>query len=131
MVKHFKNFDEWNVNKKAIDGLENKKTFHEREVWFIKIGENIGFEENGKGVDFLRPVVVYKKFSKNVFLGIPLTKTVKEGKFYREFNFKGQKSFAILSQIRLFDSKRLVYMMGRMSGGDYRKLKEKLIALLQ
>lgn len=126
-----KDFDGWNTNKKVIDSLDNKKTFHEREVWFIKIGENIGFEQNGKGKDFLRPVVVYKKFSKNVFLGIPLTKTVKQGKFYGEFNFKGQKSFGILSQIRLFDSKRLAYVMGRMSGGDYKRLKEKLIELLQ
>ena len=126
-----KNFDEWNIHKKVIDSIENKKTFHEREVWFIKIGENVGFEQNGKGAEFLRPVIVYKKFSKNVFLGIPLTKTVKEGKFYSRFEFKGQTSFAILSQIRLFDSKRLAYPIGRMSGGDYKKLKEKLIKLLQ
>ena len=35
-----KDFDQWNIHKKVIDSLENKKTFHEREVWFIKIGEN-------------------------------------------------------------------------------------------
>ena len=117
--------------KKIIDGSENKKTFHEREVWFIKIGENVGFEQNGKGDEFLRPVVVYKKFSKNVFLGIPLTRTIKDGKFYSSFDFKGQRSVAILSQIRLFDSKRLSYATGRISKGDYGKLKEKLIELIQ
>src|SRR3989338_11438777 len=110
---HKKDFDKWNTIKKVIDNAENKKTFHEREIWFIKIGENVGFEQNGKGAEFLRPVIVYKKFSKNVFLGIPLTKTVKEGKFYSGFKFKNQTSFAILSQIRLFDSKKLVYSIGR------------------
>jgi len=126
-----KDFDGWNVQKKITDCAENKKTFHEREIWFIKIGENIGFEQNGKGEEFLRPVIIYKKFSKNVFLGIPLTRVIKEGRFYSSFDFKGQVSNAILSQIRLFDSKRLFYTIGRLSNGDYRKLKEKLIDLIQ
>ena len=128
---YIKDFDGWNIQKKAIDSLENKRTFHEREVWFIKVGENVGFEQNGKGEEFLRPVIVYKKFSKNVFLGIPLTKTTKEGKFYRSFEFKGERSNAILSQIRLFDSKRLKYKIGKMSVGDYTGVKEKLIDLIQ
>lgn len=126
-----KNFDGWNIQKKMIHDMENKKSFHEREVWFIKIGENVGFEQNGKGEEFLRPVIVYRKFSKNVFLGIPLTKVFKEGKFYSNFIFQGRKSNAILSQIRLFDSKRLSYSIGRMSKGDYNRVKEKLIELIQ
>lgn len=126
-----KDFDSWNGQKKVLDSLRNKKTFHEREIWFIKIGENIGFEQNGKGDEFLRPVIILKKFSKNVFVGIPLTKTVKDTKFYASFTFKGITSSAILSQIRLFDSKRLAYPIGRMSQGDYDVVKQKLIALLQ
>lgn len=126
-----KDFDAWNIQKKNIHHLGNKKTFHEREIWFIAIGENVGFEQNGKGKEFLRPVVVYKKFSRNVFLGIPLTKTEKEGKFYDSFDFQRKRSTAILSQVRLFDSRRLKYMVGKMSGGDYKRLKEKLIELIQ
>ncbi len=130
-AEYKKDFDSWNVQKKITNSAENKKTFHEREVWFIKIGENVGFEQNGKGEEFLRPVIVYKKFSKNVFLGIPLTKANKEGRFYLSFDFKGQKSNAILSQIRLFDSKRLKYKIGKMSVGDYSGVKRKLIELIQ
>lgn len=126
-----KDFDRWNIQKKITDNTENKNTFHEREIWFIKVGENVGFEQNGKGEEFLRPVIVYKKFSKNVFLGIPLTKAIKEGRFYSSFDFQGKKSNAILSQIRLFDSKRLKYKIGKMSVGDYSRVKEKLIALMQ
>lgn len=126
-----KDFDGWNIQKKIIDSVENKKTFHEREVWFTKIGENIGFEQNGKGEEFLRPVIVYKKFSRNVFLAIPLTKAIKEGRFYHSFKFHGKTSTAILSQIRLFDSKRLLYSIGRISEGYYGGLKEKLIELMQ
>ncbi|MFA5830210.1 MAG: type II toxin-antitoxin system PemK/MazF family toxin [Candidatus Paceibacterota bacterium] len=126
-----KDFDLWNKEKKRIDITDNLKTFHEREIWFISIGENIGFEQNGKGEKFLRPVIVLKKFSKNVFLGVPLTKTEKTGKFYADFEFQNKRSTAILSQIRLFDSRRLKYILGKMSVGDYRKIKEKLIGLIR
>ena len=66
-----------------------------------------------------------------MLLGIPLTKSEKKSKFYYSFQFKNQNSTAILSQIRLFDSKRIFYSIGRMSKGDFRKLKEKLIELIQ
>ena len=98
---------------------------------FCIIGENVGFEQNGKGNSFLRPVLVYKKFSPDVFLGIPLTSQEKKGNFYHSFELKNQASTAILSQIRLFDTKRLEYLHGRISRGDFNKLKEKLIELLQ
>ena len=128
---HEKNFDEWNTQKKLVDEVVKKAFFHERAVWFLRIGENIGFEQNGKGNSFLRPVLVYKKFSPDVFLGIPLTSQEKEGKFYHSFVLKEQTSTAILSQIRLLDSKRLEYLHGRISRGDFNKLKQKLIELLQ
>ena len=131
MNNYKKDFDSWNIQKKDTDKNDNKKTFHEREIWFIKIGENIGFEQDGKGNEFLRPVIVYKKFSKNVFVGLPLTKANKDGKFYCQFEFKDKKSTAILSQVRLFDTKRLKYKIGKMSVGDYGIVKRKLIELLQ
>ena len=126
-----KNFTKWNKEKVKIDSIKNLRSFHDREIWFIKIGENIGFEQNGKGAQFLRPVIIYKKFSKNMFLGIPLTTTKKKGRFYHAFVFKNKESAALLSQIRLFDSKRLSHLVGRMSNNDFDGVKEKLIELLQ
>ncbi len=130
-MNYKKNFDKWNIRKKEIDSERSLKSFHEREIWFVNIGENVGFEQNGKGDEFLRPVIVYKKFSKNIFLGIPLTTTEKKSKFYVNFKFKDKNSTAILSQIKLFDVKRLKYKTGRMSQGDFKKVKIKLIELLQ
>lgn len=126
-----KRFDDWNSKKKHINSEKNIKMFKERDIVFLSIGENVGFEQNGKGKDFLRPVLVYKKFSHNVFLGIPLTKTQKHTKFYFSFSFKGQNSTAILSQIRLFDAKRVMYFYGRLGRETFGKLKKKLIEVLQ
>lgn len=35
--------------------------FNEREVWWCAIGVNVGYEIDGKGKDFARPVLVLKK----------------------------------------------------------------------
>ncbi len=123
-------FDNWNQTKKKI---ERKKRiyFHIREIWFIKIGKNIGDEQDGKGENFLRPVLILKKFNKNIFLGIPLTSSSKKGKFYFNFQFlEDIKSIAILSQIRLFDAKRLAYCKGKIKNKDFKNLKKKLCKVI-
>jgi GDP-L-fucose synthase len=126
-----KNFDSWNNLKKTIH--HNKKTigFSQYEIIFMKIGTNIGYEQDGKGKDFLRPVLVYKKFNNNVFYGIPLTSKAKNNKFHFEFEYKKNiKSFAILSQLRLFDIKRAKYKDGKISKKDFFKLQDKLQELI-
>ncbi len=127
-----KPFDKWNNQKKIVDARKNTKTIKERDILFLQIGENVGFEQNGKGDKFLRPVLVYKKFSNHLFLGIPLTsQEKKKSHFYAEFSFKNKKSIAILSQIRLFDSKRIEYCIGQVGRDTFSNIKKKLIALLQ
>ena len=130
-MSHQKDFEKWNKQKVETEAYVNKKAFKERQLWMISMGENIGHEQCGKGGDFLRPVIVFKKFSKDLFLGIPLTTTIRRARFYCNFPFHGSESSAILSQIRLYDAKRLRYKKGMISLGDYSRVKNKLIALLQ
>ncbi len=126
-----KDFDKWNKRKKELDIKTNTKTFKERDVFFLNIWENVWYEQNWKGEKFLRPVLVYKKFSHNLFLWIPLTSKKKIWKYYLEFNLKNKTSIAILSQIKLFDSKRIEYFFWKTSKWNFNKIKEKLIELLQ
>jgi mRNA-degrading endonuclease toxin of MazEF toxin-antitoxin module len=74
---------------------------------------------------------VLKKFNNEICLVIPLTKTLKDGIHYFIFDFKGQKSCAILSQIRLIDTKRLKYKTGDIERQAYKNLKQKLKRLLE
>ena len=126
-----KDFNKWNNLKQSIEKFSKTKIIKDRDIIFLSMGENIGFEQNGKGDEFLRPVIVCKKFSQNTFLGIPLTKSNKSGKFYFPFLFKNTESKAILSQIRLFDTKRIKYSYGRLGRETFKQLKNKLIELLQ
>lgn len=100
------------------------------------MGANVGFEQDGNGVDFLRPVVILRKFNNEIFWGIPLTKaqkkiTKKAEKYYYSFSFiTDTKSVAILSQMRLIDGRRLNNKIGEVPKADFKNLTEKLKDLL-
>ena len=126
-----KDFKEWHDKKSRINENENRPHFHEREIWWCSLGVNVGFEQDGSGKDFLRPVIVFKKFNNEIFWGIPLTHTEKNTAFYFQFSVeKGILSAGILSQIRLIDASRLSHKLGDMPGVDFEALKKKFKALL-
>ena len=125
-----KDFDRWNEKKKAANDSEIEIYFYEREIWWCAIGVNVGFEQDGKGERFARPVLVLKKYSKNVFVGIPLTTAKRESKYHHSFPFLGGISTALLSQVRLFDSKRLLVKMGRISKDEYEEVRKRVKSIL-
>lgn len=125
-----KNFGVWCGSKKDLHDNKTRVFFSEREIWSASLGTNIGFEQDGKGERFLRPVIVLKKFNNQVLWCIPLTRNQKKGKYYFSFSFMSQVSVAILSQIRLIDSKRLQYKIGTMGQDNFAEIKEKLRQLL-
>lgn len=90
------------------------------------MGKNLGDEENGKGTEFSRPVLIIKKFNNNLFVAIPLSTSLKDKHCYYGFDFKGKKQSAILSQIRLFDSKRLAERMGMIGKMQFQGIKDKV-----
>jgi mRNA interferase MazF len=105
--------------------------FKERDIFWAKIGQNVGFEQNGKGKEFTRPVLVVKKYSKNMFLSVPLSTTIRDGSFFFQFNFKEKISTALLIQNRLMSTKRLVKKMGKIDEENFERLKVKLIELIK
>ncbi|OGJ01433.1 hypothetical protein A3I95_00885 [Candidatus Nomurabacteria bacterium RIFCSPLOWO2_02_FULL_44_12] len=131
-----KDYKDWHKKKSIINSIENRAFFHEREIWFCYIGENVGFEQDGTGEDYLRPVVIIRKFNNEIFWGIPLTKSIKNkkrkaDKYYYSFSFiPSIISTAILSQIKLIDAKRLSRHIGQISDSNFTDLIEKLKALL-
>ena len=126
-----KDFQKWHIQKDNIHGFKVRPFFHEREIWSCSVGVNIGFESDGKGEKFLRPVLVVKKFNNESLWGVSLSKTQNNGKYYYPFVFvEGLTSEANLSQLRLIDSKRLNYKLGTMDERLFQELKEKLRQLL-
>ncbi len=126
-----KNFDKWNALKITLHNNKKEQFFKERDIFWASIGVNIGFEQDGKGEIFSRPVLIVKKYSKNIFFGIPLSTQIKEGSFFFDFELEGQKSNALLVQARIYDAKRLENKIGKISHDDFERLKMKLGELLE
>ena len=126
-----KDFKKWHDKKDNIDKIDKRPFFHEREIWFCHLGVNVGFEQDGSGDDFQRPVIIIRKFNNEVCWVVPLSKTEKRNKYYSPFNFDETViSVAILSQIRLLDVKRLSRKIGEISENDFSQLINKIKALL-
>lgn len=124
-----KDFDGWHKKKSEIDESNKRILFHEREVWFVSLGLNVGHEQNG-GKGFLRPVVIVKKFNDTLYWAVPLTKANKIGKYYMPVLVANTPSVAILSQLRLMDVKRLDHKMGVVNENEFGVLKTRLTRFL-
>ena len=78
-----KDFHLWNDTKKRVNGLDASTIyFNKREIWWCHFGANIGNEQDGKGPKFMRPVLIYKKFSRSLCLAMPLSTKVASGSFF-------------------------------------------------
>jgi hypothetical protein len=82
-----------------------------RECWWCSLGANVGREQDGKNRSFERPVLIFRKFSRETFFGMPISGSVKAGKHYFPFSHDGADNVIIMSQLRLLDSKRLLQKM--------------------
>ena len=103
-------FDDWNNSKKKTHYKENNVGFKEREIFWARIGQNIGAEEFGKGNEFQRPVLIIRKLTSHIFIGIPLTSTIKDNDYFHTFEYDSKKgkvsSTAMILQLKTFDKKR-------------------------
>jgi mRNA-degrading endonuclease toxin of MazEF toxin-antitoxin module len=125
-------FDKWNELKKKLNDRKINLKFKARDIFFMSIGKNIGSEQLGKGEEFLRPILVYKKLGEYYFLGIPLTSQEKVGSYYFPFKYKKDKlSVAMLNQIRTFDIRRHKYHDGYINRKLFKKLEEKMIEFMR
>ncbi len=129
-------FSQWNQQKINTHFSQKIIGIKERDIVFVRMGQNIGYEQDGKGDEFLRPVVIFKKFNKNMFLGLSLTTKQKENKFHFEFSYTNKNGLkitnsAIISQLKIFDTKRAKYKAGMISKSDFQELYEKMMEVLK
>ncbi len=108
MREIFERYINWTKIKVRIHVSDKKLPFaHEREIWWASIGENIGYEQNGKHELYERPVLVLKRFNSSVFWGLPITSKRKENKYYFSIKYNNKDYSIILSQLKLMSTKRL------------------------
>lgn len=127
-----KDFLTWHKKKQEIHDAAIRRFYHEREVWWCSLGLNVGFEMDGKGEDFARPVLIIKGFSVETFIGVPLTTRKKKSVYYAEVNLgDGVYRQAALSQVRMIDTKRLQEKIGTLGRKQFRKIKQAVLKMLK
>jgi mRNA interferase MazF len=125
-----KKFLEWiGLKEKLHTQNYEPPLFKENEVWWCYIGENIGVEINGKSKNFARPVLVFKKYDKYSFLGLPLSTKNKIGSWYAPVYFLGIPQVVILCQSRVFDYRRLDKRMGELDALGISSVRDAFVTL--
>ena len=97
--------------------------FKETEIWGCHVGLNAGVEVFGKGDQFARPVLVFKKLNAKSFLGIPLTSQLKNGSWYVPMQCNGKEARAILSQVKILDKGRLMKRIETIQESEFIRIK--------
>lgn len=127
----FKRFIDWIYLKNNIDKKERFIQIKEGEVYWCFLGENIGDEENGKGDVFRRPVLVFKKFNNSIFWGIPMSTKNKDSIYYVKVLLKDVEQSAMVSQLRILDTKRLDVNIGYISKIDFLRVQDSVINIIK
>ena len=125
-----KDFDKWNTVKKETH-IEESRLYTVREIWWCRLGANVGFEQDGSGRLFLRPVVIARAFGPDICLILPLTASEQKHPLRISVgDVQGRQATALLSQMRIIDTRRLVEKVGFMNKQVFTELKKTLKDLL-
>ncbi len=132
-----KKYDEWNEIKKQTQQIDFKLGIKPREIYWTKIGFNIGNEEYGKGDEFVRPVIIIRQLTHDLFIGVPTTTTNKDNNDYfhkisyieKTSNTQVNSSAMILQQ-KVFSKKRLLSKIGTVKKEEFSKIVIKLKRLI-
>ena len=85
-----------------------RRYYKEGEIFWVSVGMNIGQEQNGKGLNFTRPVLVVKGYNERLFFGLPLSNTKRRGPYYYPITLDGEERAILLSQGSKYDTARII-----------------------
>ena len=127
IADYIKYFKDWFKLKTFLWNKQSKVIFKQGDIWWCSLGMNVGEEVIGKGDKFTRPVLIFRKFTSNSFLGLPLTKQEKKGTWYVEITIHGEKRWVMLNQARVLDRKRLTSRIGVLDDTDFKKVRSRFL----
>jgi len=120
-----KDFGNWNAKKEKIHESEEGKLYHAREIWWCSLGINVGFEQDGDGAEYQRPVLILKGLSKDTCLILPLTTSSNKHPMRISVGKVDNKSASvIISQMRVVDTKRFINKIGFLEKEFFEKIRK-------
>lgn len=129
-------YDRWNEIKKETNKSQRRIGIKPREIYWTKIGHNIGNEQYGKGKDFARQVIIIRQLTSDLFVGVPTTTSQKvDNDYFHKINYiddldRNIHSSAMILQQKVFSKKRLLSKIGKIDTKTFEEIKIKLIRLI-
>lgn len=125
-----KDFDAWNEVKKKTDE-EQPRLYTVRELWWCRLGVNVGTEQDGKGEWFVRPCVILRAFGPDACLVAPLTTSTREHPLRIAVGMvEGRDARANISQLRVIDTRRLERKIGFLEQDMFERVRKAARGLL-
>ncbi|MDR1088998.1 MAG: type II toxin-antitoxin system PemK/MazF family toxin [Coriobacteriales bacterium] len=127
-----KDYQNWMKTKARIHNDALKPSiFKKGEIWVCNVGENVGHENDGKGVQYTRPVLIIQKYGNMSCPVLPLSATQRRGYYYFPFDgHSGKTSVALLTQSRIVDASRLRRKIGYVDKNVFVEIQERLKQVL-
>ena len=124
-----KDFDKWNIIKKKTEDKDKRPKIKLGDVYWCRLGLNIGFEQDGKNDNYKRPVVVIKKYTQNVVFVLPLTTKLHNTDWYFDIYIKGESNQVILNQGKTIDTKRFEKFIVNLPENKIHQIKSAFVKL--
>jgi mRNA interferase MazF len=119
-----KDFDKWNEEKKKTDA-EKPRLYTVREIWWCRLGVNVGTEQDGRGGQFTRPCIILRGLGPDACFVVPMTTSTRKHSLRIDVGrIEGKLAKANLSQIRVIDTRRLWLKIGFLKKIEFDKLKK-------
>ena len=124
-------FIDWTKRKLEHNFSDTKKVvyFREKELWWAALGKNIGYEVDGKHRLFERPVLILKKYSKDMCFICTLTTQIKNPLPWYQILVKTGKEYSAIniSQGRTIARERLLRKISVITEKEFNCLSEKFV----
>lgn len=121
---YIKNHDIWNFSKKELDKKQSSQRYRKGEIRWAALGVNLGSEIDGKGKEFLRPVLILEKTSPDLYFVIPMSTKIRDILGYRVFDLKDKKVSICLHQAKTISEKRIFSRIEKVNENKLLEIKE-------
>lgn len=130
MESYRKRYYEWADVQSKIDQKDYPDTWKVGGVFWAHQGVNIGSEQDGKGKNFTRPVLVIMEFSERIVLVAPISSKIRRHRYRFKVTVKGEMRMVLLDQIRVMDLKRLGHFVDEIPESTLRQIRSALANLI-
>jgi mRNA interferase MazF len=127
---YVKEFDKWTVQKKILSGKAGAtKYVKSGDVWWCALGVNIAHEQDGKDAEFVRPVLILKRFNQRLVLIVPLTHGTSQQNFAVSFTTR-ETHVLLVNQIRALSTNRLLRRAFRLPDRKFDSVRGEVFKIL-